>query len=466
MTALPHTDSTELLNGDQYLSLHLLETFTTALPVRDENGMPKAFRYGGDLRTMITSQARRRAERAFSRTRANGGQGALAGYTMGIRTREWAKQTATALTDLHGWSPVRALVSSKALLEGVGLKFGSKPTTQNLTQVLLFAPEDAGRVIAAYVDGNTDSVDPWINEYLQAKEVQAAAEATKKQKAAAARKAKKGGTAVPGTDSGDTGTDNDEIESLPKLPREIREAVLTALAPRDAIDIALYGRFLAEIADSPNVDGAIQTGHAFTVHAAEHIDDFYAAADDAKLHRKEHALDFLDVTEDTGGGAGMTGYQSLITGTFYRHATLDRYKIRLNLLAAGMKPDEVQTAAAAAEHEFVEAFTNAIPHAKKNTTASTGVLPKLVLAFSGGRPFNYAGAFEKSIDETTDGPASLAAADRLLQQHALVLRKRTDVSPARVLTYDLDVQALVDRHVDAGTLPGTEADNTKELTGP
>ncbi|SEE60776.1 type I-E CRISPR-associated protein Cas7/Cse4/CasC [Streptomyces sp. TLI_105] len=460
MTALSHTAATDLLSGDQFLSLHLLETFTAALPVRDENGMPKAFRYGGDLRTMITSQSRRRAERTYSRERANNGQGALAGYTMGIRTREWAKQTADALTSLHGWDKTRALETSKALLTGVGLKFGTKPNTQNLTQVLLFAPEDAGRSIAAYVRANEETTAAWVSEYLQAKAAQTAAEATKKEKAAAARKAKKDGTPVP-ENPADTGAD-DTGENLPKLPKEIREAVLTALAPRDAIDIALYGRFLAEIADSPNVDGAIQTAHAFTVHAAEHIDDFYAAADDAKLHRKEHALDFLDVADDAG--AGMTGYQSLITGTFYRHATLDRYKIRLNLLAAGMKPNEAQTAAEAAEREFVEAFTNAVPHAKKNTTASTGVLPKLVLAFTGKRPFNYAGAFEKPIDETTDGPASLAAADRLLKQHALVLRKRTDISPARVLTYDLDVQHLVDQHISAGTLPGTEADSAQELT--
>ncbi|MGW0469500.1 type I-E CRISPR-associated protein Cas7/Cse4/CasC [Streptomyces sp. NPDC003027] len=461
MTALTHATASDLLTGDQYLSLHLLETFTAALPVRDENGMPKAFVYGGDLRTMITSQSRRRAERTYSRERANGGQGPLAGYTMGIRTREWAKLTAAALTERHEWDKPQALNTAKALLEGIGLKFGTKPNTRNLTQVLLFAPEDAGQAIAAYVHKHQDAVGPWANDYNKAKDAAATADAAKKAKAAAARKAKKEGTPAP-EDSNEASVD--DSESLPQLPKQIREAVLTALAPRDAIDIALYGRFLAEIADSPNVDGAIQTGHAFTVHAAEHIDDFYAAADDAKLHRKEHALDFLDAANDAG--AGMTGYQSLITGTFYRHAVLDRYKIRMNLLAAGMKPDQAETAADAAEREFVEAFANAVPHAKKNTTASTGVLPKLVMAFTGARPFNYAGAFERPIDETTDGPASLAATERLLKQHTLVLRKRTDISPARILTYDLDVQELIDNHITAGTLPGTEADSAEELTGP
>ncbi|MFI5800234.1 type I-E CRISPR-associated protein Cas7/Cse4/CasC [Streptomyces sp. NPDC051677] len=459
MTALT-TPAAELLTGDQYLSLHLLETFTAALPVRDENGMPKQFVFGGDPRTMITAQARRRAERTHSRERANAGQGPLAGYTMGIRTREWAKLTAKALTDQFGWDWADALATAKALLEGVGLKFGAKPTTRDLTQVLLFAPEDAGQVIADWAHEHRAEVTTWTSDYLRAKEAGANAEAAKKAAAAAARKAKKNGTDAPATAADDNQPNSEE--QLPPVPRKIREAILSALAPRDAIDIALYGRFLAEIADSPNVDGAIQTAHAFTVHAAEHIDDFYAAADDAKLHRKAHALDYIDAADDSG--AGMTGYQSLISGTFYRHGVLDRYKLRTNLLASGMKPDQVQAAAEAAELEFVEAFTNAIPQAKKNTTAATGILPKIVMAFTGARPFNYAGIFEKPIAEETDGVASLAAADRLLNQHALVLRKRTDISPAQVLTYDLDVQELIDSRTAAGTLPGAEANSIEELT--
>ncbi|WP_245883119.1 type I-E CRISPR-associated protein Cas7/Cse4/CasC [Streptomyces hyaluromycini] len=457
MTAL-NTPAAELLTGDQYLSLHLLETFTAALPVRDENGMPKQFVFGGDPRTMITAQARRRAERTHSRERANAGQGPLAGYTMGIRTREWAKLTAKALADRYGWDRADALATAKALLEGVGLKFGAKTTTRDLTQVLLFAPEDAGQVIADWIQEHRTEVTAWTTDYLKAREAGNAAEAEKKAAAAAARKAKKNGTEIPAPAADDP---NNE-EQLPPLPRKIREAILSALAPRDAIDIALYGRFLAEIADSPNVDGAIQTAHAFTVHAAEHIDDFYAAADDAKLHRKAHALDYIDAADDSG--AGMTGYQSLISGTFYRHAVLDRYKLRINLLASGMKPDQVQAAAEAAELEFVEGFTNAIPQAKKNTTAATGVLPKLVMAFTGARPFNYAGIFEKPIAEEIDGMVSVAAADRLLNQHALVLRKRTDISPAQVLTYDLDVQELIDSRTAAGTLPGVEANSIEELT--
>ncbi len=432
-----------------YLSLHLLESLVAVLPVRDENGQPKSLVYGGETRHMITAQARRRAERTYSRDRANASEGPLAGHTMGIRTREWAKITATALAAL-GWDKNEALTAAKAVLEGIGLKFGDKPTTKNLTKVLLFAPEDAGESIAAGLEKNRDQTAAWVADYTAAKA--AAAEASAKKK-----RSKKNGSDA----ENDADADAEAPDKLPPLPKDLRETVLTALAPGDAIDIALYGRFLAEIAESPNVDGAIQTAHAFTVQAAEQTDDFYAAADDAKLSRKANALDYLE--EADNGGAGMTGYQALISGTFYRHAVLDRTKLRSNLIASGMGPDAAEDAAQAAEHEFVEAFVNAFPAAKKNTTASTGNLPKLVLAFDGKRPFNYAGAFESPVDEVEDGPASLAAARRLLDHHALVVRKRNDIAPGHVLTYDLSIQQLLNERAAAGTLTATEVDTVKEL---
>ncbi|GAA2344986.1 type I-E CRISPR-associated protein Cas7/Cse4/CasC [Streptomyces kunmingensis] len=416
------------LSGPQYLSLHLLETLAAVLPVRDENGMPKTIVYGGVERHMITSQARRRAERVHSRNRANRGEGALAGRTMGVRTREWAVFTARALQSLHGWEYDEALRMARGVLEGTGLKFSDrdKKTVAHLTKVLVFAPRDAGERIAAHVESVRGELEDWLGTFLAAQEAAAKKAKSKRAKAAA----------------DDTA---DGESKLPALPGATRDAVLAALAPRDAIDIALYGRFLAEIADSPNVDGAIQSAHAFTVHEAEQTDDFYAAADDAKIDRKANALDFLDAAEAAEhGGAGMTGYQSLISGTFYRHAVLDRLRLRTNLKAAGFGEDELAEVAAGAEAEFVTAFVDAFPEAKRNSTASTGSLPVLVLAFDGDRPFNYASAFQKAIDESVEkAPAGEVAARRLLAHHDFVRARRTDLSAVRALTYDLVVHGVL-----------------------
>lgn len=446
--------------ANQFLSLHAVDTLIAVLPVRDENGQPKSIPFGGEVRHMITAQSRRRAERTYSRIRASAGEGPLTPYTLGIRTREWALLTADALEEL-GWEErEKALATAKAVLEGVGLKFGDKENTRNLTKVLLFAPEDAGEKIAKVLDENRDAVTAWISEYEKAK---ADAEAAKKRKGRGRRSRKDADPEIEAELGGDAEEAAGEKGEMPRLPKELRSGVLAALAPADAIDIALYGRFLAEIADSPNVDGAVQSGAAFTVHAAEQVDDFYSAADDAKLRRKSNALDYLDAADD--GGAGMTGYQSLISGTFYRHAALDRNQLRVNLRLGGMAPEQVEAAAQAAEQEFVEAFVNAVPAAKKNTTASTGTLPKLVLVFDGKRPFNYAAVFERPIEQETEGPASLVAVRRLLAQHRLVTRKRADISPGKVLTYDIDVEELLEDLHGAGDLVPGRVDTVEELIG-
>ncbi|MFF4168042.1 type I-E CRISPR-associated protein Cas7/Cse4/CasC [Streptomyces sp. NPDC001741] len=432
--------------GSQFLSLHLLETLVAVLPVRDENGAPKSIVYGGTERHMITSQARRRAERVHTRDRANAGLGALAGHSTGVRTREWALITARALTSEHGWEEEEAVRTARAVIEATGLKFGDpgKKTVANLTKVLLFAPADAGTRIAAHIDEQAETVRSWTEEYVAAQTAVVAAAKAKKD----ARK--NGGQEEPSADETPAAD-----AKLPAVPAATRAAVLTALAPRDAIDIALYGRFLAEIADSPNVDGAVQSSHAFTVHEAEQVDDFYAAADDAKLDRKKNALDFLDAADDAG--AGMTGYQSLITGTFYRHAVLDRLRLRRNLQAAGMTAHEAEEASVAAEAEFVTAFVDAFPEAKRNSTASTGSLPALVLAFEGERPYNYAAAFQAPIDENPldkdgEGPAGPAAVKRLLKHHAFVSRRRPDIQTGRVLTYDPQIDELLGTLKDTGAV--------------
>ena len=429
----------------QFLSLHLLETLAAVLPVRDENGQPKTLVFGGVERHMITSQARRRAERVHARNRANAGQGALKGRSMGVRTREWALLSGRELESTHGWDKDHAVATARAVMEASGLKFGDpkKKTVANLTRVLIFAPADAAVRIAAHIAAHIEQIEQWYRDYMAA---QARVEAAKK----ARRSSRKNVESPAETEeaeeaAAETPTSTAATPSLPPIPKATRDAVLLALAPRDAVDIALYGRFLAEIPDSPNVDGAIQTGHAFSVHEAEQIEDFYAAADDAKLDRKRNALSFLDAADDAG--AGMTGYQSLISGTFYRHAVLDRAQLRTNLRAAGMEENEAETVANEAEKEFVNSFVEAFPEAKKNSTASTGSLPALVLAFEGERPYNYASAFQRAVDEGPasaggEGPAGPAAVRRLLRHHAFVSRRRGDLRTARVLTYDPDIDTL------------------------
>src|SRR5690606_20213742 len=111
--------------------------------------------------------------------RANEGRGALAGRSMGIRTREWALQASRALETDHGWSKEEALATARAVMEASGLKFGDpkKETVAHLTKVLVFAPSDAGTRIAVHIAAQAEELRKWRDQYLDAK---ARAEAAKK----------------------------------------------------------------------------------------------------------------------------------------------------------------------------------------------------------------------------------------------------------------------------------------------
>lgn len=435
---------------NRYLNLHSLTAHSGVLLVRDANGRPKELPFGTATRTMLSPQTQRRAQRTHLREQANRAEGPLAPYAFGIRTREWARITARALTT-RDWTEQDAARAAKEALTSLGVHFGSKERTADLTKVLIFAPESAGEDIAGALDEHRAEVDQWLTDL----------ETTRKTQEKNKKKRK--------TDDSETPDDtaSEEEAKTPPLPRAIKNKLLAALAPADAIDIALFGRFLAEIAETPNVDGALQTMPAITVSRAAGIDDFYSAADDAKLTRRSRptrpaGTSALDVFDDNG--AGMTGYQSLTSGTFYAHSVLDRYKLRDNLTTAGMSPDTAEAAARAAEAAFIDAFCNAVPTAKQNTTAAPGTLPKLVLAFTDNRQHNYVGCFEDAIDETT-APASLQATRRLLDHHRMIIRKR-GIDPGRVLTYDLAIAQLLNELRSTDNLPATEVDTTETLAAP
>ena len=44
-----------------------------------------------------------------------------------------------------------------------------------------------------------------------------------------------------------------------------------------------------------------------------------------------------------------------------------------------------------------------------------------------------------------------------------MVRKRNDIAPGHVLTYDLSIQQLLNERAAAGTLTATEVDTVKEL---
>ncbi|MGW2986272.1 type I-E CRISPR-associated protein Cas7/Cse4/CasC [Streptomyces goshikiensis] len=460
-----------------FLSCHSLTTQANVLLVRDALGRPKQCPYGDAIRATLSPQTQRRADRTHMRDQANLGIGPLASHAWGLRTREWALSTAESLNSAHDWNHQRALDTARAALNGLGLNFGTTANTAYLTKVMVFAPENAGQALAKIINDHQEELDTWIAAADTAK---AAADAVKVK----AKKKLKGKTeADPGDDEEAPAAEAKAKADVPPMPSKIKKKLIAALAPADAIDIALYGRFLTEIATGGNVDGAIQTTTAIGIEPINITEDYFSAADDRKIARQRQGTDFTsalallnavdptlssDAEDDLplgdNRGAGMTGYQPFVSATFYAHSVLDRNLLRRNLRNSGTPEAEIEPAARAAEQAFLDAFVYAVPSAKKNTSAAPGTLPKLVLVHEGKRAYNYAACFEEAVQPAAGAP-SIQGAKRLLRHHAMITRKE-GISPGAVLTYDLAISEYIDDLRLTGELGPIEVHSPEELAAP
>jgi CRISPR system Cascade subunit CasC len=153
----------------------------------------------------------------------------------------------------------------------------------------------------------------------------------------------------------------------------------TKSLPKDAADIALFGRMVAND-HSLTVEAASMFSHALSTHKADNEIDFFAAVDD--LQPKEES------------GAGMTSTLEFNSATYYRFAALN-----LDMLAdadhlQSMTKEERQSVV----RTFIEATVKAVPGARKNTM-NGNTLPVYVLGIvrNVGHPVQLVNAFENPV---------------------------------------------------------------------
>ena len=232
----------------RYLNLHKLLTVSSVLLVRDADGRPKEIPFGNARRGMLSPQTQRRADRTHLRDQANMGRGPLGDYSFGYRTREWGRLTATALCTQHQWQEQEAALAARTALQGLGINFGTKGSTADLTKVMIFAPESAATDLAAALHRHADEVRAWVADVAAARTRQERDKKKPKGKKAAAADEEMPEPVEESVDEADKAA---EPAKMPPLPAKLRTEMLLALAPADAIDIALFSRFLAEVSHSP-----------------------------------------------------------------------------------------------------------------------------------------------------------------------------------------------------------------------
>ncbi|MCR6493915.1 type I-E CRISPR-associated protein Cas7/Cse4/CasC [Cellulomonas sp. P24] len=333
------------------IDIHAIQTVPPSNINRDDTGSPKTAVYGGVRRARVSSQAWKRATRKDFETY-------LDRSDLGVRTKRVvelvSEEIARRANDLDAQQ--RDEISS-AVLKAAELKL-SKPRKGET--------EEAGYLV-----------------FLGRRQVESLAA---------------------------LGVDAFRGAGLSTLTKK---AVQSLVKDRNAIDVSLFGRMVADVTDL-NVDAAAQVAHAISVHAVETEFDFFTAVDDQKN---------ADAEEDAG--AGMIGTVEFNSSTLYRYATVDVDGLLRNL-------GDVEATVRAVE-AFVRSFVTSMPTGKQNTFANRTLPDAVVVMVREDQPVSLVGAFEEPIT-SSESSGRVESAVRALVAYADEVGKAYGTAPATAWT--------------------------------
>lgn len=157
-------------------------------------------------------------------------------------------------------------------------------------------------------------------------------------------------------------------EALPK-EKDLKKLVLRRAD--GAVDIAMFGRMLADDADF-NRDAAVQVAHAITTHAAQAEEDWYSAVDD------------LNKAEETG--AGHLGETAFGSGIYYQYVC-----VNCDLLVENLGGD--RELAARGLEALARALPQTAPAGKQNSFAHRPMAFYMRAEAGSRAPRDLSGAF-------------------------------------------------------------------------
>lgn len=292
------------------LELHLLQSFAPSNLNRDDTGSPKDCEFGGARRARISSQCQKRAARELFRV-----EQLVDGDELGTRSKRIAEEVCDRLRKLDpDRDTEETLAVARRALEAVGFKHAS----DGKSQYLIFLAADE-------LEKLTDAAD----------------------------------------------THWKELTSKKKLSKDTVAQIEGILASGRAVDIALFGRMLADKPER-NVDGACQVAHAISTHRVAQDFDYFTAVDDLRPEETQ--------------GADMIGTIPFNAAVYYRYANTDLAQLAENL---GGDLDRASSVAVA----FLDAWLRATPSGKQTTFAAPNP-PSLALLIARERgAWSLANAF-------------------------------------------------------------------------
>lgn len=319
-----------------FLEFHLIQNFAPSNLNRDDTGAPKDAIFGGQRRARVSSQCFKRAVRLAAKQHE-----LLPEANRGIRTK---KLKALLLERLAGRDAEEAGAKVEAALGAAGLKLKD----DGKTEYLLFLGEGEVAAFAALIEQHWDELPV----------------------------------------GGDKKSKKDAKASL---PTEIIKKAKALLDGGKAVDVALFGRMLADM-PAVNQDAACQVAHAISTHRVEREFDYFTAVDDKG--------------DEGETGAGMIGQVEFNSATLYRYAVLDLRKLLGNL-------QEDRELALSAVEAFTRALALAIPTGKQNSFAAHNPPEFIGVCLRHASPLSLANAFERPVSPRADRALTEQSVERL-----------------------------------------------------
>lgn len=197
----------------------------------------------------------------------------------------------------------------------------------------------------------------------------------------------------------------EEPDALNDKPsRETKEKLADALKRSPGVDMALFGRM---VADDPslNIDACAQVAHSISTHKVSNEYDYFTAVD--------------DLAPEDNAGAAHIGTMEFNSSTLYRYST-----VAVCELYKQLKGDTID-----AVREFVRAFVCSMPTGKQNTFANRTLPYAVLVTVRTDQPVNLVGAFERPVPASDNGYES-ASAEKLIA-HAKSVYKDFAGEPTR-----------------------------------
>lgn len=316
-----------------FAEFHLIQSFAPSNLNRDDTGAPKDAVFGGHRRARVSSQCLKRSVRTWFKTSA-----AIEPSYLGTRTRFVDRLLASDLQSID--------IEDCARFNEI---------------VKLSLKKKAGKADGASDDRDTDADTGGAQlSYLL---FISPAEIMSLRETALAHKDTLGKLALK------------KKLKASDIPEDLKQSIRDSLKSLKAVDIALFGRMLADLPEA-NQYAACQVAHALSTHRVEREFDYFTAVDD------EGGADET--------GAGMIGHVEFNAATFYRYAVVDVNKLANNL--QGDNALALQGLLA-----FAEGMARALPTGKQNSFAAHNPPSFVGVVLRHGSPLNLCNAFEKPV---------------------------------------------------------------------